>query len=293
VQDLFFIDILVNAVLALIMFGIGLSLTIGDFLQVLVRPRAIVTALSTQIIVLPLIAFGISFLSGMTPEQKVGLVLVSTCASGASSNLITHLVKGDVALAISMTTLNSFITLVTLPLVVNLALIVFLGEATKISLPVGDTMLQIFIVAILPAAAGVFVRRLSVSFANAVERPLKFILPALLFIVFGMKIFLDKESGGSGITAAQTLDIFPYVLMLNVLAMVAGYFIAKAVRLSFPVQYTIAIEVGLHNTVLALLVAGTILKSHEMEQPALVYGMFTFVSAILFVLAVKGKKTFE
>jgi BASS family bile acid:Na+ symporter len=220
-------------------------------------------------------------------------VLVSTCASGASSNLITHLVKGDVALAISMTTLNSFITLVTLPLVVNLALIVFLGEATKISLPVGDTMLQIFIVAILPAAAGVFVRRLSVSFANAVERPLKFILPALLFIVFGMKIFLDKESGGSGITAAQTLDIFPYVLMLNVLAMVAGYFIAKAVRLSFPVQYTIAIEVGLHNTVLALLVAGTILKSHEMEQPALVYGMFTFVSAILFVLAVKGKKTFE
>jgi len=287
------IDILINGVLALIMFGLGLSLTFQDFVLVLVRPKAIITGLSTQIFIIPLIAFGISLVSGLSPAHQVGIVLVSTCASGASSNLITHMVRGDVALAISMTTLNSIITLITLPFVVSMALILFMGEATRITLPIAATMLQIFLVAIVPASAGILVRRISMRFATAMERPLKFILPLILFTVFGFLVFLDKDQGGSGITVKETFRLFPFMLLLNVLAMVAGYYIAKLMRLNFQTQYTIAIEVGLHNTVLALLVAGTILKSPEMEQPALVYGMFTFLSAVLFVVAFKGRKTFE
>src|SRR5512133_2785549 len=110
-EGLHVIDILINIVLAIIMFGLGLSLTIHDFKEVLVHPKAIITGLSTQIFIIPLIAFVISLISGLSPEHQVGIVLVSTCASGASSNLITHMVRGDVALAISMTTLNSIITL--------------------------------------------------------------------------------------------------------------------------------------------------------------------------------------
>jgi bile acid:Na+ symporter, BASS family len=290
--DYHYIDILVNAVLAVIMFGLGLSLTLRDFAVILIRPKAIITGLSTQIFIIPLIAFGIALFSGLSPEMRVGLVLVSTCASGAASNLVTHLVRGDVALAVSITTLNSIITLVTLPLIVTFALFIFMGETTRINLPIAETMLQIFLVAILPASLGVLARRISKRFATVTERPLKFILPAILFAVFGLKVFGAEDDGGSGITVAETLHIFPYVLLLNVLAMVAGYYISKMMRLSWQAQYTIAIEVGLHNTVLALLVAGTILQSHEMEQPALVYGMFTFLSAFLFVLAVKGRKVF-
>jgi BASS family bile acid:Na+ symporter len=287
------IDILINGVLALIMFGLGLSLTIQDFVRVLILPKAIITGLATQIFIIPLIAFVIALLSGLSPEHQVGIVLVSTCASGASSNLITHMVRGDVALAISMTTLNSIITLITLPFVVSMALILFMGETTRITLPIAATMLQIFVVAIVPASAGILVRRISMRFATAMERPLKFIMPLILFTVFGFLVFLDKDQGGSGITVKETFRLFPFMLLLNALAMVAGFYIAKVMRLNFQTQYTIAIEVGLHNTVLALLVAGTILKSPEMEQPALVYGMFTFLSAVLFVVVFKGRKTFE
>jgi BASS family bile acid:Na+ symporter len=288
-----YIDILVNAVLALIMFGLGLSLTFQDFKHILIRPKAIITGLSVQLFLVPLIAYGIAVVSGLSPEQKVGIVLVSICASGASSNLVTHMVRGDVALAISMTTLNSLITLLTVPVIVSITLVLFLEEKTHIRLPIAETMLQIFMVAILPASAGVFVRRIRVRFADSMEKPLRIILPVILFLVFGLKIFGEKSQGGSGITFSDTLTIFPYVLLLNVLAMSAGYFVSKLMRLDFQKQYTIAIEVGLHNTVLALLIAGTILKSPEMEQPALVYGMFTFLSAVLFVLVIKGKRTFK
>jgi BASS family bile acid:Na+ symporter len=288
-----YVDLLVNAVLAIIMFGLGLSLTIKDFKQIFVNPRAIITCLSVQIFIIPIIAYCIALVSGLNPEQKVGIVLVSVCASGASSNLITHLVKGNVALAISMTTLNSFITLLTLPFVVSIALLLFLGRESHITLPVAETVLQIFLITIVPASFGLYIRKISASFALGMEKPLKFILPLLLGVVFTFKIFGGENQGGSGITYADTFSIFPYVLILNVLAMLAGYYISKLMRLSFRNQFTIAIEVGLHNTALALLVAGTILQSPEMEKPALVYAMFTFFSAFIFIYIIKGKRMFN
>jgi bile acid:Na+ symporter, BASS family len=291
--DYHYIDVLVNVVLATIMFGLGLSLTLNDFKQILVNPKAIITCLAVQLFVIPVLAFFIALFSGLNPEQKVGIVLVSVCASGASSNLITHLVKGNVALAISMTTLNSFITLLTLPFVVSVALYQFLGKESHITLPIAETVLQIFMVTIVPASFGLYIRKISARFAISTEKPLKLILPLLLGIVFTFKIFGGESQGGSGITFSEGLRIFPFVFLLNALAMLAGYYISKMMRLNFRNQFTIAIEVGLHNTALALLVAGAILQSPEMEKPALVYAMFTFFSAILFVYAIKGKTIFK
>lgn len=292
-MGLTFADILINAVLAIIMLGVGLSLTVQDFKNILVFPKAIITGLSVQVIGLPVIAFLIANFSGLLPEQQVGIVLVSTCASGASSNLITHLVKGNVALAISMTTTNSILTLFTVPFVVNLALLFFLGGGSSISLPYLETIIQIFIVTILPASLGVLIRKMNVSLAVKLDKPLRIVLPLMLAAVFSIKIFAGKGQGGSGITTGEILNIFPYVLALNILAMLAGYLFAKLVRLNFRDQFTISIEVGLHNTALALLVAGTILKSHEMEKPAIVYAMFTFFSALLFIFAIKRKNIFK
>lgn len=288
-----FVDVLVNAVLAIIMLGVGLSLTINDFKQIIIFPKSIITALSIQLFLVPAIAFLIAYFSNLSPEQKVGIVLVSTCASGASSNLVTHMVRGNVALAITMTSLNSVISILSLPVIVSFALFVFLEIDTEISLPFGETILQIFLVTIVPAFIGIVIRRLNSVFATNMEKPLKIILPIILFFVFAIKIFAGKSHGGSGITIVETLYIFPFVLLLNILAMSAGYYFSKLLKLEYRNQYTIAIEVGLHNTALALLVAGTILKTPEMEMPALVYSMFSFFTAILFVYAVKGKNIFK
>jgi BASS family bile acid:Na+ symporter len=283
------VDILINLVLAIIMLGVGLSLTFADFKNIFLNPKAILIGLSTQIFIIPLIAFAIASLFDVSPEQRVGIILVSTCASGASSNLITHMVKGNVALAISMTTINSFLTLLTLPFIVNLALDHFLHSSSTIDLPYFETIIQIFLVTIAPASIGVIIRRISLKFAEAMDKPLKIILPLLLLGVFTIKFLASKNYGGSGITRHELFELFPPMLILNFLAMLAGYLVAKLFKLKFKNQFTIAIEVGLHNTALALVVAGTIIRSAEMEKPALVYALFTIFSALLFIYALKGK----
>ena len=292
-SDYHYIDVLINLVLALIMLGIGLSLTIKDFKNLFIHPKPLITALVVQLFLIPTVAFTIAFFSGLSDEAKVGIVIVSLCASGASSNLITHLFKGNVALAISMTTINSFITLVSIPLIANLALRVFLGVERVIHLSVMETVLQIFIITLIPAGIGVFIRRKIGDWAIKLEKPIKIILTLMLGFIFTVKIFFGEASGGSGITMKETLDLLPYMLLLNFLAMALGFYVARKLKLAFTNQFTISIEVGLHNTALALLISGTILNSPEMERPAVVYAMFSFFTAIFFVLVVKkifGKK---
>ncbi|HOY30459.1 MAG TPA: bile acid:sodium symporter family protein [Bacteroidales bacterium] len=285
--DYNYVDIIINIVLALIMLGIGLSLTINDFRNLFVRPRPLITALSVQLFLVPVVAFVIAFISGLSSEVRVGIVIISLCASGASSNLITHLFRGNVALAISMTTLNSFITLISIPLLANLALYVFMGVDREIHLPFWETIVQIFMITIIPAGAGVYLRRKTGDRAVKLEKPVKIILTLMLGFVFTIKIFFDKEYGGTGITFDETTELLPYLLLLNFGAMSLGFYVARKLKLAFKDQYTISIEVGLHNTALALLISGTILNSAAMEKPAVVYAMFSFFTAVIFVFIVK------
>lgn len=286
-QGIASVDVLINVVLAVIMLGIGMSLTLNDFKNIFLHPRSLFTALGTQVFVIPAIAFLLAWLSPLSPEMKVGMVIVSLCASGASSNLITHLFKGNVALAISMTTINSFITLISVPLIANLALMTFLGAHQKIALPIGETIFQIFMITILPAAFGVWIRHRIEKVAKALEKPLKIILPLILATVFTLKIFLDESLGGTGISFNEILLIFGPMITLNIMAMLAGFFCGRLLRLPFRDQYTISIEVGLHNTALALMIAGTLLQNNNMQKPALVYAMFSFFTAVLFVMIIK------
>lgn len=282
-----YIDIFINLVLALIMLGIGLSLTVKDFQNLFVHPKPLFLALGIQLFLIPALAFLIAFISRLPAETKTGIVIVSLCASGASSNLVTHLFKGNVVLAISMTTINSFITLVSIPLLANLALVVFLGEGREIYLSVPATILQIFIISLIPAGIGVFIRRKTGNLAVRIEKPIKVVLVLMLGFIFTVKIFFRQAIGGTGITVNETLNLLPYLLLLNLLAMASGFYISRKFALSFSNQFTVSIEVGLHNTALALLISGTILKSAAMEKPAVVYAMFSFFTAVLFVFFIK------
>lgn len=287
-----FVDYLINIVLAIIMFGIGLSLTVKEFRNIFAYPKSLLTALTVQLFIIPVIAFIVAWFSPITPEARTGIVLVSLCASGASSNLLTHLFRGNVALAISMTTINSFITLFSIPLISTLALNIFLGINRSIELPVLETIIQIFVVTIIPAALGVYFRKLKEDFALKLEKHLRYILVILLGMVFSVKIFFAEGSGGTGIELKDALAVLPPLLILNVLAMLTGLIVGMPLKIPFADRFTISIEVGLHNTALALLIAGTIIKSPEMEKPAIVYAAFSFFTAALFVYVVKkfGKK---
>jgi len=280
-----FSDYFLPVTLAIITLGMGLSLTDKDFRNIFAQPKAVITGLLCQMLLLPLIAFLIARSIDIDPLFKVGLMIIAACPGGATSNLITYLLRGNVALSISMTAINSLITLITIPLVVTLSLEAFIHEDTAIHLNVGETVLKVFLITLLPAFAGTRIRKNLPVFADKLEKPLRIVLPLLLLVVYCGVIFIDQ--GSESATWSDFFSIFPYALLLNAAAMVAGLMIARLIRLNVKNQYTISIEVGLQNSALAIFVAATLLQSHSMALVPVVYGSFTFFSTLLFGWMVK------
>lgn len=276
------IDILVSSVLALIMFGIGLSLTVKDFTNIARYPKAFATALTSQMVALPLIAFAVASVFDLPKEIKVGLVILAASPGGATSGFITHLFKGNVALSLSLTSVNSFLTLFSIPFVVNLALTHFMGKSSAIVLPFGDTFFHIFFIAIIPAFLGLLLRKYRTEWAIKVEKPAKYVMMVLLFSVFTIKIFAGQNSGGSGLTYNDFKDILPPALLLNILCFLFGYILLKSFSLKHSDSLTAGIESAVHNTTLAFLIAGTLLQNETMVKPPLIYSMFSFWTALLF-----------
>ena len=147
-------DNISNAIIALsliiIMFGMGLSLKLKDFIQVFIRPKAILIGLLCQIIILPIVGFILIRVFTLSPEITIGIIIISACPGGPTSNLITHLANGDTALSVSLTAISSLITLVSIPFIINLGLQEILGQGTTIQLNIAQTILQVFIIVILP-----------------------------------------------------------------------------------------------------------------------------------------------
>lgn len=280
-----FSDYFLPVTLAIITMGMGLSLTDKDFKNIFVRPKAVIIGLCCQMLLLPAIAFLIASFIPMDPVFKVGMMIIAACPGGATSNLITYLLRGNVALSISMTAMNSLITLITIPLILHFSLEAFIQEDADISLKVGETILKVFLITIVPAFLGTRIRKNYPDFAIKLERPLRVVLPLLLLVVYAGVIFIDQGTGSA--TRRDFISIFPDTLLLNVLAMLAGFLVARLLRLRVINQFTISIEVGLQNSALAIFVAATLLKSNDMALVPVVYGSFSFFSTLLFGWMVK------
>ena len=142
--------------LAIIMFGLGLDLTLNDFRRVGRHPRAVAVALACQLILLPAICFGLVVLLDLPPLLGIGMLLLAASPGGTSANLFSHLFHGDVALNITLTAINSVIALFTLPLIVGLA-IQYYDRGHDVALPFGEVV-QVFAIVLIPVAIGMFVR---------------------------------------------------------------------------------------------------------------------------------------
>ncbi len=288
-----YIDILISVVLALIMFGLGLSLTFSNFKNIIQFPKAFFIGLGSQMIALPVIAFIILLFSNLPDTFKVGIMILAVCPGGTTSGFVTYLFKGNVALSISLTVLNSVLTLFTIPLIVNFALWFFMGTEAELHLPVLRSIVQIFLITLLPALLGVLVRTLKPVVADFVQKPLKYIMIVLLALVYLVKFFAGDKYGGSGINFREMVAIFPYALIFNVVCFIFSIFVGKLGKLKIRDAFTIAIEVALHNTTLALLIAGTLLQNENMAKPALIYSLFSFWTAVIFgfiIMKIYGEK---
>lgn len=276
------VDLAVSAVLGLIMFGIGLSLRVEDFTRIIRYPRAFFSALGAQMIGLPIIALLINLLAPLPAALKVGFIILSASPGGATAGFLTYLWRGNVALSLSITSVNSFLTLFSIPVVVNLGLQIFMGRETDLHLPFLETVQHIFFITIIPASFGVAIRHRFPNLADVVSKPAKYVMLVLLAIVFLIKMFAGENYGGAGLNLTDFMRITPVALIQNASCLFFGYFFLYRMGAPHPSRLTAAMESGVQNTTLAFLIASNLLGNQEMVKPALVYSMYSFWTACLF-----------
>ncbi len=285
-----FSSYILPATLAAIMLGMGLSLTKNDFKFIFIYPKAFFVGLSSQMLILPALAFFIAEISGLPPFIQVGIVLIAACPGGASSNLIVHLLKGNVALSVAMTSINSFITLFTIPVLNNLALGRFLGFGKDLQMPFISTVTQILLITVLPVSVGIIIRSQFKKIAIALEKPLKIVMPVTLAFAILGTVFYDNHNKVE-YSKELLFEVLPWIVALNIIGMITGFLLALLFKLGKRNQITVAIEVGLQNSGLAIAIAvgPNLLNNSQYAVPATIYAMFTFFTAVIFGIYIKRR----
>lgn len=272
--------------LAVIMFGLGLSLRIADFTRVLMFPKAVLVGLAAQVVVLPLVCVAIAHAFGLAPALAVGLMLLAASPGGAVANLFSHLAHGDVALNITLTAINSVLAIITLPIIVNLSMLHFMGEAQSIPLQFTKVM-QVFVIVLGPVALGMLVNAKATRAAEALRRPMKWLSVIFLASVIAVAGMQDQGNVGGYIKAVGAA-----CLLFNLASLAIGYGLPRLLKLERPQAIAIGMEVGIHNSTLAITVAMSpmMLGDPQMAIPAAVYGVMMLFTAAGFGWLVNRKR---
>lgn len=275
--------ILVKVVLPLslfiIMLGMGLALKPIDFKMVMVRPKAVALGLIAQMVMLPILAYGIVLAFGMTGAVAVGVMILALCPGGTTSNLYTYLAKGDIALSVTLTSLVSLIAPFTVPLMIVLFMSLLMGQEEYIQLPVMQTILQLVGITIIPICIGMFINHKKPEWSKKADKPVKlFSILFLFFIVILITVQnvhnMEEYFAKAGIAA----------IILNIASMILGYVLAKVAKLNESQSKAIGIEVGFQNGTLAIVIALTLLENTEMAIAATCYSLSMFVTGAVFAL---------
>lgn len=268
-------DIMLPLSLAIIMLGMGLSLVPNDFKRVALYPKAASIGIFNQIIMLPIVGFLLLWLFGLkSPELAVGIMILAACPGGPTSNLISHISKGDTALSITLTAISSLIAVITIPLIVNLALSFFMQHGEYIPLPVFDTIIKLTLITLLPVSIGMIVRAKAVNFAEKMNQPVKIVSGILLFLIILAAILNNKE-----IFVSSFRDIGPIALTLNIVMLLIGYLSARMLRLKMAQSITISVESGIQNGTLGITIASALLHNDVMAISPAIYSLIMFMTA--------------
>jgi len=272
--------------IGIIMLGLGLSLTLDDFRRVVVYPKAVAVGLLCQMLVLPGAAYGLAVVFHLPPELAVGLMLLAASPGGATANLFSHLAHGDVALNITITAVNSVLSLLTMPLIVNFALTRFMGKGTVLPLQL-DKILQVFAIVLTPVAIGMLIRARRRSVSDALQKPVKILSAVFLLLVIVLAVAKER---------VRIVDYAAAVglpaLLFNLISLGAGYLIPLLVRVPRRQAIAIGMEVGIHNGTLAITIASSplLLNNLTMAMPAAVYSLIMFFTAAAFGWLVSRKR---
>ena len=265
--------------LFIIMVSMGLGLTLDDFKRVSHEPKSVILGLIAQLIVLPIVGFLVAVAFSLSPELAVGLVIISACPGGPTSNMITYLVKGNVALSITLTAISSLVTVFTIPLIINLAMENFMGDAASLQFSFVETTLKLAVITIIPVALGMMLNHYTPKFALNAEKLAKWLsLFFLALIIFGI-LLVERDN-----LVTYVYQVGGATLTLNIVTMALGYGIATIAKLKQDSAKAIAVEVGIQNGTLAIAVASApaFLNNSTMAIPAGIYALLMYFTSAIF-----------
>jgi BASS family bile acid:Na+ symporter len=258
--------------LAIIMFGLGLDLTLADFRRVGKHPKAVAIALACQLVLLPAVCFGLVVLFDLPAFLGIGMLLLAASPGGTTANLFSHLFRGDVALNISLTAINSVIAIGTLPLITNLAIDYF-DKSESVSMPL-DEVVKVFVLILVPTGLGMLVRAKKASFAAAMDKPVR-VASAIILAVLVLGILLGEKDRVGDYLA----DVGIVAALFCAISLVVGYVVPRALGVVEGQAIASSFEIGVHNGTLAIFVAENILEVNEIAVPAAVYSLLMFFMA--------------
>ncbi|TCM67018.1 BASS family bile acid:Na+ symporter [Acinetobacter calcoaceticus] len=270
------ITIFLPLALAIVMAGLGLELRPRDFARVAKHPKAVILALVCQLLVLTSIAFIICKLLALPPLLAVGLMLLAASPGGPTANLFSYLYKGDIALNITLTAVNSVIAAFTLPLIVNFAILYFMQDGQQVGLQFAK-IVQVFLIILIPVCIGMLIRHYAENVAEKLNKPVRiFALVFLILIIIGA---LTKERH----------NIMEYIgqvglatMLFCILSLAVGYFVPRLFGINNFQAKACAFEIGIHNSTLAMTIALTVMASPVIAMPAAIYSIFMYIFAALF-----------
>ncbi len=272
--------------LAIIMFGMGLTLVIKDFTRLFTYPKEIFIGLFNQLVFLPLIGFLIILLFDLDSTMAIGIMILSLCPGGPTSNLISQVSRGNIGLSVTLTALASLITVFTIPIILSEAISYFSGETDVIiELPIVQTMIQILVITVIPVSIGMVIRKKNEDFALRMERPMRIASTVLFIIIFLLVMIANKD-----LIVQAMKEVGLATLLLNLSTMALGYMTAKLFGVKGKSQISITIESGIQNGTLAFVIATTILNNVEMGLPTGAYSIWMFISGGILMWRLGGSK---
>lgn len=271
--------VFVPAGLMMIMFSMGLTLTLRDFGAVLRAPKLVAAGFGTHLFILPLLGLAVGALFHLPPELALGLFIVSICPAGTTSNALTFVGRGNVALAVVLTALTSVVTVFTIPLLLSWGIDWFLagsGKAPQLSIP--TTIMQLVRITVLPISVGMLVRRL---FPAAAEHLAKWLRPTSFIVLLGTIAFTVAIS--AEMVLLNLVAATPAIVALNLAAMAFGLLLGRAIGAAPSDAMTLAIETGVQNATLAVFLTLSVLDSLPLAVTQNIYGVVMLFNATLLI----------
>ena len=270
--------------LALIMLGLGASLTIKDFTRVFLNPKEFFVGLVCQLVVLPIVGYLLIIILKTPIELALGVMLIAAAPGGVTSNILTKFANGDVALSISLTAFASLISIVSVPYIVFLSIELFDISYVEKEISMVGISLKMFFVVTVPVIIGMLIRKFASEFILRNTKNIQRLSIGLFLIVF-IAIYIEEwDSIVMFLTKAGTI-----ALTLNIIMMIIGFYTAKIFASGIAQQRCISLECGLQNGTLAVFVGTQLFNDMVYMVPTAAYALIMMLTSVLFVLFLRRK----